>query len=98
MRDDVLHAAIVENAQRSDDARSKALQGTTVAVFSRVTFDLFMKFSRPERRFNLAQLPIIVIETAFCFVQRSSFATGSSQFSKVSVLLVPLAQSGHNDF
>jgi hypothetical protein len=66
--------------------------------FYRVTFDPFMKFSRPERRFNLAQLPIIVIETAFCFVQSSSFATGSSQFSIVSVCIVPLGQSGHNDF
>jgi hypothetical protein len=66
--------------------------------FYRVSFDPLMKFSRPERRFNLAQLPIIVIETAFCFVQRSSSATGSSQFLKVSVCIVPLAQSGHNDF
>jgi hypothetical protein len=38
-----------------------------------------------------------VIETGFCFVQKSSFATGSSQFSKVSVCNVPLAQGGHND-
>jgi hypothetical protein len=66
--------------------------------FYRVSFDRLMKFARPECRFNLAQLPIIVIETAFCFVQRSSFATGSSQFSKVSVCIVPLGQNGHNDF
>jgi hypothetical protein len=57
-----------------------------------------MKFSFREPRFSLAQLPINVIETRFCFVQKSSFATDSSQFAKVSVFSAPWAQSGHNDF
>jgi hypothetical protein len=87
----------VENG-RDQPLLIEARAGHDSCRFYCVTFDLLMKFSRPEHRFNLAQLPIVVIETAFCFVQRSSFATGSSQFSKVSVCIVPLAQSGPKRF
>ncbi|MGZ5435358.1 MAG: hypothetical protein ACXWID_05455 [Pyrinomonadaceae bacterium] len=97
MRESTSAPATVENG-RDQPTLIKDPAGHDSCGFYRVTFDPLMKFSRPERRFNLAQLPIIVIETAFCFVQRSSFATGSSQFSKVSVCIVPLGQSGHNDF
>src|SRR5437762_2547315 len=52
-----------------------------------------MKFSRCKHGFSLAQLPFIMIETAFCFVPRRSFVTSSSKFFESQVFSAPMVRA-----
>ena len=58
-----------------------------------------MSFSPRKHGFSLAQLINVVIETAFCFVPRGSFATSSFKIQRKSQLLrAPIrAEYGHHE-
>jgi hypothetical protein len=58
-----------------------------------------MSFSQWKHGFSLAQLLNVVIETAFCFVPRGSFATSSFKIHGKSQLLgAPIrAEDGHHE-